>query len=243
MKSINNHYIVKLGRKPNRTKGETEFLYTKISELVDRKEDEDIQILLCLFEPFIYKIIGYIYKQYPFLMRDFLTHGDLKQQGYLFLLECIKDYENTLASFQYFIKKFMIFKFNDFISKYNRIQKHEFFMNGGSPSIKGLDFEIQMLDKFMGDSFVHFCNFLAKKESKSMHKEQVIKRAIINREPIADLAREYGVSYHAVYQMVNRSLYDLSNMLNESKYSTLYIDNSGISPYKNYLGSYKIMGY
>jgi len=242
---MNDHYIVKLGRKFNKTKEEFEFLYTKIYELVNRKSEEDVLILLYLFKPFIRKIIGSIYKQYPILMRDFLTYQDLEQQGNLFLLECIEDHNSALASFTYYMKKFVLFKFIKFISKYNSIQKHEFFLHGGSPFYEKIDFETEIMDKFMGDSFIDFCDFLSKKKTRSLYREQIIKKFFIYRYSVAELAKEYGVSYHAVYQVVNRAVYDLSNMLNRSRYSTVYIDNTCIPLDKRgyFNGEYKIRGY
>lgn len=211
----------------HRTLEDNKKLYAYISTAVAEAQDEScataqrsLAFILKVYEPFIKKTAHKFYTQ----MYQSHEYEDVYQETVEKFLKLLYKYKPTLSSFSYYIYKFL----KTYMSLWCRSARRP---HVESP-IKSTTLEILISDAttyhwdqsdffdipLIDSEYRAFITKRSKKESKSGTMKVVCEQHFLGDKSCSDIARELGISYHAVYEIINRIKGEVREFLKNSKY-------------------------
>jgi len=211
----------------NRTKEKSERLYLYIATAVKEAQDpslptsmKSVDFLVKLYEPFIkntsYKYFSTLKKQLEF--------QDAFQETVEVFLKLLYKYKSDLASFSYYIYRFLPQYMKIRVTHELRLQQlpidnvmMEALLTAGTEHncFDQFDFfDIPLLEK----EYVAFIQKRSLKESKSGTMKEVCNSFFLGNKTCAEIAEERNISYHAVYEIINKIKVELADFLRASRY-------------------------
>jgi RNA polymerase sigma factor (sigma-70 family) len=194
-----------------------------------------LEFLVKVYEPFIVKVSKSLYQKMS-LKEEF---NDILQLTYEVFLKLVYNYNPDIASFSYYIKKMLLQHTREYIKKYTISY---------SVPICSIVIENCMFDPYLSDEdkvYDIFNSYILEKEYIEFIKEkatqisrrktihEVCYRHFLNKESCSEIAAGLNITYHAVYQVIEKIKADLIQFFNRSKFCDYIISSTGIEFIKN----------
>ena len=211
----------------NRSKVNSEQLYAYIATAVKEAQDpgnpathKSINFIVKLYEPFIknvsYTVFSSLKKQIEF--------QDAFQETVEVFLKLLYRYNSSLASFSYYIYRFlpqyMKLRINHEL-RYQQTPIDNFIIDAllsSGVEHNGFDqfdfFDVPLLEQ----EYIAFITRRSLKESKSGTMKEVCNSYFLGHKTCSEIAKELNISYHAVYEIINKIKGELVEFLKTSKY-------------------------
>jgi DNA-directed RNA polymerase specialized sigma subunit len=217
-----------------RTETETELLNEIILSAIelihndDKNKDKAINFLITIYEPLIKRSASKVYNKF----KTILEFEDVLQECYLLFLKLINKFKINEAPFSWYINYFLpqtLYVWGR-ASKKNKHVQMDFnsdihydhaFSNYNRDSMEEFDFYI--LEK----EYIKFMEDRAIKKSKSETTKIVCEKFFLGGTNCTDISHDIGISYQAVYEIINRIKSEFKIFLQESKYSPFIMTSTG----------------
>jgi len=228
-----------LSRKFNtRNIEETKKLYSIIQDAValaqkegdSRDTEEAISFLTKVYEPYLKTIAG---KYYPYVETK-LEFEDVLHEVYVIFLILLGRYDSMIASFSYFIKKMLpknVYVWVDKLrsKKYITIDVQSvedtlFYLNMEDCDTVFEYFNTAILEK----EYIDFIIERSKKSNRSDTVRQVCNKIFLGSMTCSELANELDITYHAVYEVMNKIKRELMFFFGENRYSGVLVTSTGL---------------
>jgi RNA polymerase sigma factor (sigma-70 family) len=217
---------------------ETQYLYAVIqeaatlilTELTTNNADDALEFLTTLYEPLLKKVAYKVVLQ----SSGSIEFDDALQEANLFFLTLLYDYDDTIASFSYYINSMLKKKMNRWMVKECNYHSKTYLSN----------FEDRVLADPMyttkDDAFVQFNSYVvireyfdymqhrAERPSRSGTVQEVCYRYFLGGNSCSYIAQDLGISYHAVYEIIQKIKRELQEFFNENKFCNFVISSTGI---------------
>jgi len=195
----------------------------------DREVKRAKAFLLEVYEPYIKKMAG---KYFPSVETP-LDFEDVIQEVYLIFLSLINKYDENISSFSYYI--------NLMLPQYMSVWVHKINSTVYVPvDIKiveatlchpAFDSSVKVYDYLNGwileKEFVSFIEERSMKSSRSETVKEVCDKIFLGNTTCSELATELGISYHAVYEIINKIKMELRHFFNENLFSEYTVTSTG----------------
>lgn len=237
--------MLKLSRNfRNRSIDATRKLYNAIQEAAslaiikkdkDKASQEAIDFLVKIYEPYIKKIAG---KFFPFVESK-MDFNDVLQETYLIFLTLLYRYDKNISSFSYFIKLLLpqhVYVWVEKISSED-CSPIDTLVIEDSLSHPNLDKEdkvyVYFNSKILEAEYINYILDRSEKSSRSNTVREVCLKIFLGSSTCSTLSRELGITYHAVYEIVNKIKKELRFFFNNNLFSEYVISSTGtISSYQ-----------
>ena len=220
----------------NRSIEETKKLYGTIQEAVtiaQKKEGEDselaISFLLKVYEPYVKKIAG---RYFPYVENP-LEFDDVFQEVCVIFLLLTYKYNKDIASFSYYINLMLPQYMNVWIQKIKSTTMIPVDLKIIESTIchPAFDSEEKVFDYFNGlifeKEYTAFIQKRSKKSSRSSTVKEVCNKIFLGNTTCSELATELGISYHAVYEIINKIKKELMFFFNENSFGEYIVTSTG----------------
>lgn len=222
--------VIDLSQKEDKSKDEVIELYKAIDELVmaSKKMDKTkkgsvaSEILLYAFYPKILTSTGVIYRNELRDYRDRISIYDLFQESYMTFLKMIFHYKKSKSTFGYYFgryfRKYIISNMSEMI---NYVKMTPVRMIADSQAKDYLLYDKDsLLDLLIEKTLLEDINKIIKKYKKVGKTKTVdtVCKNFFEGKSCQEIANDLGLSYHAVYQVKERLMIKLADMLNQHKY-------------------------
>jgi len=218
----------------SRTLEETKELYKTIQQAVAfvQKKGEESEaaatFLAKIYEPYIKKITG---KFYPFVDSK-LEFEDVLQEAYALFMVLIFKYNKKIASFSYYIKS-MLPKHVDVWTK--KINDTNRFSSIDIRSVEDTIYhpytensEGYFESKILEQEYINFIIERSKRSSRSDTVREVCNKIFLGNTTCSDLAKELNISYHAVYEIMNKIKAELKWFFSANQFSEFTMTSTGL---------------
>lgn len=217
-----------------RTETETELLNEIILSAIqlvhtdDKHKDIAINFLVTIYEPLIKKSASKVYSKF----KSILEYEDVLQECYLLFLKLVNKFKNNEAPFSWYINYFLpqtLYVWGRSVRKNQHVQMdfnsdlpyEHAFSNYNRDSMEEFDFYI--LEK----EYIAFMQERATKKSKSDTTRIVCEKFFLGGANCTEISHDIGISYQAVYEIINRIKAEFKVFLQESKYSPFIMTSTG----------------
>ena len=223
-----------LCRKSNRTILERERMFFYIQQLTREAVSDDeklsrrsIEYLTWVCNPKIKKVAGYVYKQ----SAAFLEYEDVLQETYLNFLSLIRKYDESRSSFLYFIS----YNLPAYMSIWKQKMRPDKVVGGKTFMEVALDSETQEAilcptfdlsesdDVFIGimfqKAYIEFIQERSERPSRSGTLKTVCEDFFLGHKTCTEIAKECNISYHAVYDIIQKIKVELLEHIKNCAYS------------------------
>ena len=217
-----------------RTEEETQLLNEIILSAIslihtdDKHKDIAINFLVTIYEPLIKKSASKVYGKF----KTVLEFEDVLQECYLLFLKLINKFKINEAPFSWYINYFLpqtLYVWGRATRKNQHVQMDfngdisydHAFSNYNRDSMEEFDFYI--LEK----EYIQFMEERAIKKSKSETTRIVCEKFFLGGINCTDISHEIGISYQAVYEIINRIKGEFRIFLQESQYSPFTLTSTG----------------
>ena len=196
----------------------------------DRHKDIAINFLVTIFEPLIKKSASKIYSKF----KPTIEYEDILQECYLLFLKLVNKYNPDEAPFSWYVNYFLpqsLYVWGRATKKSQHIQidfngdipYDHAFSNYNRDSMEEFDFYI--LEK----EYIKFMETRSIKKSRSTTSKIVCEKFFLGGVNCTDISHEIGISYQAVYEIINRIKDEFKIFLQDSKYSPFVLTSTGYS--------------
>ena len=226
----------------NRSVEETKKLYGTIQKAVafaQRKNGKDSELamafLLEVYEPYVKKIAG---RYYPYVENPMEFDDVFQEVCVIFLLLTYK-YNKDIASFSYYINLMLPQYMNVWIQKINsiKITPVDIKVIESTLSHPAFDTSEKVFDYFNGLIFEkEYTTFIQKRSERSSRSntvKEVCHKIFLGNTTCSELANELGISYHAVYEIINKIKKELVVFFNQNNFGEYFVTSTG-EFYKTY---------
>lgn len=194
--------------------------------------------LVELFEPYVRKISGKLYRN----LQGAQDYGDILQETYTMFLTLLNKYNPKVSAFSYYIGVMLPQHMNRWAEKevtYNNyntsVDMEEYSLV--DPSFKNADVVSDYLNAFvLTREYQEFIQIRAKRQSRSGTVSQVCYRYFLGSDSCSEIARDLGISYHAVYEIIGKIKKELQQFFYASAFSGCIISSTGIVQKEIYYG-------
>lgn len=211
----------------NRSKENSEKLYAYIALAVKEAQDptnltskQSVDFLVKLYEPFIKKVSYTMFKS----LKKQIEFQDAFQETVEIFLSLLYKYKADLAAFSYYIYRFLPQYLRLRIAHAVQLQQTpvdsiiiEVMLSNGIEQ-SGFDqfdlFDIPLLEK----EYIAFIQKRSLKESKSGTMKEVCNNYFLGHKTCSEIAQDLNISYHAVYEIINKIKVELIDFLKNSPY-------------------------
>jgi RNA polymerase sigma factor (sigma-70 family) len=220
----------------NRSVEDTKKLYSTIQKavhLAQKKEgvesENALSFLIEVYEPYIKKISG---KYFTYVSNP-LEYEDVLQEVYVIFLVLTYKYDKLISSFSYYINLMLPQYMNVWLQKITQTYSIpvDIKIIESTVSHPSLDTADKVYDYLNGTilerEYIHFIEERAKKNSRSNTVKEVCDKIFLGNTTCSELAQELGISYHAVYEIINKIKKELRFFFNSNRFSEYYITSTG----------------
>lgn len=192
-----------------------------------KKSKVFLEILLCLFFPKILTSCGVVYHYKLEYLNDRLEFSDILQESIVDFLEFIKKFEIGKSSFSYYIGKFFEKHIIELLrGDINYIKMTPVSMSVNSQARDNIYSDSDSLlnelsEKEVMESILKILNN-TKKKGKTGTVEKVCE-SFLNGRTCTDIAKELGLTYHAIYEVKQRIQLQIADEVNFNKYSSYFV--------------------
>ena len=219
-----------------REEKETEKLYDIIKSSIKciqqgetEQREEAVTFLTSIFEPYIRKVSSKIYNN----LRNSHEYSDVLQETYAMFLTLLKRYNPKIASFSYYIGAMLQQHMNRWAEKE---------MNSNSlntpidikewtlvdPLYANADsVDAQLNSYVLTQEYRIFIKRRSERHARSRTVKEVCDRYFLGCNTCSEIAKELGVSYHAVYEIIGKIKKELESFFQASAFSEYYISSTG----------------
>jgi RNA polymerase sigma factor (sigma-70 family) len=220
----------------NRKEKETEKLYDIIKSSIyyvqfgtTQQREKAVSFLTSIFEPYIRKISSKIYNN----LRNSHEYGDILQETYTMFLTLLKRYNPAIASFSYYIGSMLPIHMSRWAEKE---------MNNNSLNIPVDIKDYTMVDPLYANSdsvdsyfnsyvltqeYKVFITHRSERHARSRTVKEVCNKYFLGHNTCSEIAKDLGVSYHAVYEIIGKIKKELKSFFQASAFSEYYISSTG----------------
>lgn len=196
----------------------------------DQEAKEAIAFLTRVYEPYVKTIAGryysYVETQYEF--------NDVLNEVYAIFLTLLNKYDSMLASFSYYIKKMLpknVYVWADKVnsSKYvtmdiSVVENTLYYMGADDCDQTYEYLNTTILEK----EYVDFIIDRSKKSNRSDTVRQVCMNIFLGNKTVSELADDLGITYHAVYEVMNKIKRELMYFFGDNRYSCFTMTSTGL---------------
>ena len=225
----------------HREEHETERLYSIIKRAVllairgTEEENKRATIFLTnLFEPYIKKISSRIFHA---LGRS-IEYSDVLQETYTMFLWLLKRYNPDISAFSYYIGVMLP-------QHMNRWAEKEMIFSNINISVDIKDHSVidplystsssveSYLNAYvLAGDYKEFILKRAERQSRSGTVKEVCIKYFLGESTCSDIAKDLGISYHAVYEIIGKIKKELEEFFSRNRFSEYYISSTGIESKK-----------
>lgn len=226
----------------NRTELETQELYDTIKEAVlcaqdPQNDDSDkaLAFIVFVFDPLIRKIAGKIY----FYIKDCEEYEDILQETYATFIRLVYGYNPSISAFPYYIKNMLPRQVKAWSQRTKRksyIPVDTVIVDNAiaDPFMNSKDSVYERYNSYvMQEEYKEFIMQRAERKTKSNTVKEVCYNYFLGSSSCTQLAKKLGISYHAVYEIIQRIKLELQvfleeNTLTELEASSMFQDETKI---------------
>lgn len=226
----------------NRSVIETKKLYQTIQKAVSTVQthgdsiEDDTEFLTKVYEPYIKKVTG---KFYPYVDSK-VEFADALQEAYAIFLMLIYKYDKSVSSFSYYINLMLPKHVYVWVQKINSQKYVAVDINSVEDTLYHLEIDDadRMYDyfnsKILEKEYIAFIENRSTKSNRSNTVREVCNKIFLGDTTCSDLAGQLNISYHAVYEIINKIKKELRFFFNDSRFSDFTITSTGypVSKYK-----------
>lgn len=182
-----------------------------------------------VYEPYIKTIAG---KYYPYVETKF-EFEDVLNEVYVIFLVLLKKYDSMISSFSYYIKKMLPKNVYVWVDKVNShkyitidvqaVEETLFYMGMDDCDTVFSYFNTAILEK----DYVDFIVERSKKSNRSDTVRQVCNNIFLGSMTCSELASQLDITYHAVYEVMNKIKRELMAFFGKNIYSGVTITSTG----------------
>ncbi len=222
-----------LSRLIKRDEEQDNLFRSNIDELIKLKKHQFARDTLCLlFFPLILKLSLNMYFKYGKIYYPKFVPSDVFQEAYLIFLKLLNkfDLKRSVAFSHYvnvMLKKYL---YSYVMNVVKNLSKESVRMIANSQAfdrhcLTGHRFVLNVLADIVYKDFIELINIIKNKKCKASKTYQVICDDIfLGSKETSQVAKELGITYHAVYEIEKRIQKQIADMINSNKFSTCYID-------------------
>jgi len=222
----------------NRSVEETRRLYKIIQQAVsvaqrrkgtDTPSKDAIAFLVKVYEPYVKKVAG---KYYPFVEKR-MEFNDVLQETYLMFLTLLYRYDKNIASFSYFMKLLLPQHMYVWVEKVmsDNFLPVDIKVIETSLSHPDLDETNKVYDyydsKILENEYINYILERSEKSSRSSTVKEVCLKVFLGSTTCSALSKELGITYHAVYEIINKIKKELKYFFHENMFSEYVLSSTG----------------
>lgn len=221
-----------LFRLVKRNEEQEQLLQSKMEELIKLKKHKFARDALCLlFFPLILKTSVNMYFKYVSGYYPRCVPSDIFQEAYIIFLEMIDRYNSDRAVFPHYVnvmlKKYLYvytMKTLSYLSKTStRMVPNSQAMD--RHCISEHKFMLNVLADIVYNDYIDLITIIKNEKSKSIKTmTKICDNIFLGSKDCSQIAKELGITYHAVYEIEKRIQKRIADMINSNKFSTYYID-------------------
>ena len=216
---------------------DTALLYEIIQDAVELvqsadKENGDVALgfLVDVYTPYVKKIAGKTFKK----VERYIEYEDVLQEVYLIFIRLVNKHSKEKSKFSYYIT-FMLPQYMYVWSK--KVLEVAVPVTDSSileasiphPYFTKKDAVYDFFDGYiLENEYTKFIEKRALKKSRSATVGIVCNRYFLGHETCSIIASDLGISYHAVYEIINRIKKELKHFLHNSSFTGFRITSTGI---------------
>lgn len=218
----------------NRSQEETRKLYQNIQKAVvlALKEDNNaIDFLVEIYEPYIKKIAG---KYYTYVSNR-MDYNDVLQETFVMFLTLLYRYNKDIASFSYYIKMLLPQHMYVWVEKVNIDKSIPIDVGTIENTLPHPEFDdthkvYSYFDsRIVEDEYIEFILKRSEKSSRSPTVKAVCLKIFLGSTTCSELSKELGITYHAVYEIVNKIKKELQYFFHDNAFSGYEMTSTGMS--------------
>jgi DNA-directed RNA polymerase specialized sigma24 family protein len=183
-----------------------------------------------LFEPYIRKISNKLYRN----LHGAQDYADILQETYTMFLTLLNKYNPKVSAFSYYIGIMLPQHMNRWAEKeivYTSVNTpidiEEYSLV--DPSFKNANVVSDYLNAYvLTREYQEFIKKRAERQSRSGTVSQVCYRYFLGSDTCSEIARDLGISYHAVYEIIGKIKKELQQFFYKSAFSGCVVSSTGI---------------
>lgn len=221
----------------NRSIVETKKLYQTIQNAVSSAQtqgdaiEEDTEFLTKIYEPYIKKITGKFFSY----VDSRVEFEDALQETYAIFLMLVYKYDKSVSSFSYYINLMLPKHVYVWVQKINAQKYVAVDISTVEDSLYYLEMDDSdkmysyFNSKILEKEYIAFIKNRATKSNRSNTVREVCTNIFLGDTTCSDLAGQLNISYHAVYEIVNKIKKELRFFFNDSRFSEFTVTSTGYS--------------
>jgi len=193
------------------------------------KEKEALAFVVKVYEPFIKKVASKIYN----MIVPIEEYEDALQETYVMFLNLVYNYKEDIASFSYYIKQMLPQHMYAWVVKKKKtpfpVTTDIVETSITHPQVTTENESFDYLTCCILEK--EYINFIKKRAVKSARTKTVYHVCygyFLDRKSCSDLSKELGITYHAVYEVVNKIKRELVEFFNNSIYTDYISSSTGL---------------
>jgi len=220
-----------------REEKDTKRLYEIIARAVtiyqtgdDKDREKALLYLTKLFEPLLRKISKKIYDN----INSYHEYEDVLQETYLMFYSLVSRYNSKRSAFSYYIGIMLPQHMNRWAereiinNKINILVDLEEYVIT-DPSFNSHNSVFEQLNAFvLTHEYQEFIRQRALRHSRSSTVREVCNRFFLGSDTCSEIARDLGISYHAVYEIIGKIKKEIKVFLQDSSFSGYLVSSTGI---------------
>jgi RNA polymerase sigma factor (sigma-70 family) len=219
-----------------RNEEESQILYGIILEAVEMIQnnsehfDTAMGFITSVYEPYIKSVASAIFNN----VKGSMEFCDVLQEAYVKFLQLVYKYKKEVASFSYYIKYMLpqhLYVWSRRSNKITTVAVDAQIMDGllHKLSNHAQDDMFDYFDfKILEQDYIEFIKKRAEKRSNSDTLRTVCYKYFLGKETCSNIAQELDISYHAVYEIINKIKKELKFFLHKNMFTDFKITGSGI---------------
>lgn len=202
-----------------------------IQEGTEEEREKATTFLLNLFEPLIRKVSSKIF-QY---VRGRTEYADVLQETYLMFLTLLNRYQKQRSSFAYYIGVMLPQHMTRWVERevlHNNvnipIDMKEYTMV--DPTFSSADSVDSHLNAYvLTQEYIRFIEERSHRHSRSITVHEVCHRYFLGKSTCSEIAKDLGISYHAVYEIIGKIKKELEQFFYYNIFSEYFMSSTGIA--------------
>jgi len=220
-----------------RSSRDTEQLYEIIKIAVSLAQDTSkgvinkkaVDFLAKLFQPFIKKWSAKVYQN----LKGIVDYSDVLQETYTLFFTLLKKYDSSVSQFSYYIKVMLP-------QHLVRWAEKEIIYSNINVSVNIGDYDIidpnlntsesvedYLLAFVLTGEYMKFIMRRAERQSRSNTVKEVCYKFFLGKNSCSEIAKELGISYHAVYEIIGKIKNELVIFFYNSEFSGIILSSTG----------------
>ncbi len=216
-----------------RTSEETTELYALIKEAVllaqdpqNMNADESLAFVIYIFDPLIRKVASKIYPH----IKDYEEYDDTLQETYVTFIHLVYGYDPNIATFPYYVRNMLprqVRAWSQRTRKKSSCPVDMIIVDNKlvDPTLNKQDAVYDRYNSLIFEKeYEDFILQRAKKKAKSDTVKEVCYNYFLGKLTCSQIADKLGISYHAVYEVIQRINKELKVFLSENSFTGITFD-------------------